>query len=236
MRYATLGCAGTVLLLLLACKSSESQNQGAPSASASSSASLPDAQAGDPKQLEAQARIAAHGGTPLEVREAFPDDIKKIVAMSSMQEALTFAKRDIGPIDQDPDKPHDVTIGTGLFIAWARQRMRWSDVNVSTNETSWAMMAKDSKGERGKRLCFRGTIIQITQAKEDAAFGWMFDDDKNIFWFMALGSTGKIVDKSEPRICAVATEVYRLPQKSDRPDKRGVRVVGMFDIPQNKGK
>ena len=125
----------------------------------------------------------------------------------------------------------------GLMLAlWASTHLRWQDVEVSKNETSYALVRKDSEEARGKRICTSGIIIQIE--KEGAGStkvysGLLMNAYENIFAFYVAGSTGELVSQSRARLCGVVIGTYDYPNSAGGAG-HAVALVGMFDLPANK--
>ena len=114
--------------------------------------------------------------------------------------------------------------------------MRWVDVVVAPDETSFAKVQKDADDERGKRLCVGGSVIQIAVAK--TSFGKFYEGllmtpAQNIFRFTAVGSSGSLVERSAARVCGVVTGKYDY-SNSGGGKGHAVNVVGMFDLPENR--
>ena len=133
------------------------------------------------------------------------------------------------------DEPNKVSDGTQLLAAWAAANMRWSDVLVATDETSPALAKKDTDEARGKRMCFSGTIIQIAKSAPGVQLyeGLFNMYAGGILAFMAAGSSGSLVERSESRLCGVVTGLYDYAN-SGGGISHAVQIVGMFDLPQNK--
>lgn len=64
--------------------------------------------------------------------------------------ARPFMQNTVGKLDE----------GSALLALWATEHLTWTDLEAVT-ETSPALFRKDPEAERGKRLCFSGTIQEI---------------------------------------------------------------------------
>lgn len=101
--------------------------------------------------------------------------------------------------------------------------------------TTAARVKKDSAAERGKRLCASGSIVEISvdrSAGTPVFHGGMTSED-GIVRFTVVRSTGTLVESSYARICGV------LSGRDDYDNSAGgvthaVRVVGLFDLPENR--
>lgn len=126
--------------------------------------------------------------------------------------------------------------GTLLFTVWAGKKMRWTDVAVAKNETSVAKVMKDSRAERGKRMCVKGSIIQIAR-DGDLFVGLMGTGGYglgDVVHFFAAGSTGELVQRSRGRFCGVVTGRFTYSNAGGG-TTHAVDAVGMFDLPENRG-
>ena len=124
--------------------------------------------------------------------------------------------------------------GASLFAAWATSRMRWEHVQ-NRNETSFALVQKDSEEARGRRMCIAGMIVEIAvkrrvEAKTAEGLLWRRG---NIVRFIAIGSTGNLVQRQSARFCGVVIGKHDY-SNSGGGVGHAVEMVGMFEIPQNK--
>ncbi len=129
-------------------------------------------------------------------------------------------------------------LGTGalLLTAWSSTRMRWADVSVAKSETSFALVHKDSDAARGKRMCVRGSLIQISKESvgSSAVFiGLLMSGYTDLVHFVAVGGTGELVERSRTRLCGVVTGTYDYAN-SGGGTGHAINVVGMFDLPENR--
>jgi len=133
------------------------------------------------------------------------------------------------------DGYNEVPTGTAMMGIWAAKNMKWLDIAVALDETSYARVMKDSQEERGKRLCATGQIVQIEVERlkfGKVATGLLLTGRGNLFHFSAVGSSGDIVERSRARICGVVTGKYSY-SNSGGGTGHTVQVVGMFDIVEN---
>jgi hypothetical protein len=132
------------------------------------------------------------------------------------------------------DTVDDLSTGAAMLAIWAAANMRWSDIAVPENETSIGLVKKDSSTTRGKRMCIWGTIIQI--AKENDApkifRGNLVTAGRDFVNFLAVGSTGELVERSSARICGVVTGAYAYANVAGG-QTQSVQIVGMFELPEN---
>ncbi len=95
---------------------------------------------------------------------------------------------------------------------------------------------KDPEAELGKRLCWSGSVLDISTDRA-AGFplylGELVDYNGDILNFYAVGSTGALVERSQARICGIATGTVAY-QNTAGGITQTVRVVGMFDLPENR--
>jgi hypothetical protein len=154
-----------------------------------------------------------------------------IMKLSDFADVLAYAT----PMMEDTDdKDSD---GAVLLAVWASKRMKWTDVAVAKNETTFALVRKDPDEARGKRLCTSGTIIQIEVQKLSGggklSEGLLMTWSSNIYNFLAAGSSGELVQQNQARFCGVVTGKYDY-SNSGGGKGHAVSLVGMFDLPANK--
>jgi len=157
--------------------------------------------------------------------------LEEVQTKKTFAEALAFTR----PKFRDTQNEADTS--ALLFAAWMADKRAWADI-AALPETSVAKVLKDSDEERGKRLCAGGTIVEIAKTKTDVAKLWsggLSTMDGKIIRFVAVGSTGDLVERSNARFCGVMTgrDSY---SNSGGGTTHGVRVVGMFDLPENRKK
>src|SRR3990167_7591982 len=145
-------------------------------------------------------------GTPLPAApKAAPlaeDPLKKVQQAKTLQAALLLTKPEM------EDTINKTDHGSVLLWSWATKSMQWSDVSVAKDETTHALILKDPDEERGKRLCASGTIIEIESVKLAAGKGFeglLANYATSLFRFMAVGSSGALVQHSAARFCGVVT-------------------------------
>lgn len=117
-----------------------------------------------------------------------------VLAQKTMVEALRVSARMMAV-----DTPNDASPGTYLFALWSTGHLRWQDVYVKRDETSHALAQKDIVAERMKRVCIGGSIIQIETTRYPTGpmySGLLMDDEVNLYFFLAVRSTGKLVKGS----------------------------------------
>lgn len=139
----------------------------------------------------------------------------------------------------------DVAIGKPskgeiLLAMWAQDNLTWANVEASKNETSIARIKKDASAERGRRLCVRGTIMEIARVYGNVFSGVLrtaADPDRaqDLVHFKVVGATGDLVDLSQARLCGVAIGRQSYTSAAGL-EVDGVGVVGMFDLPANRAR
>lgn len=92
--------------------------------------------------------------------------------------------------------------------------------------------------ERGKRVCFTGTIIQIAVEKTDfgkfnAGLLKVGYYDTTLFSFLNVGSSGTLVAYDQARFCGVVVGKHDYSNSAGGTG-HAIQVVGMWDLPQNK--
>lgn len=133
------------------------------------------------------------------------------------------------------DEMNPATLALGM---WASKRLAWADVAVAKNETSVALVMKDSEEEAGKRMCASGMIIEIAVQKiqgHKLAVGLLITNARSIVRFVAAGSSGALVANSGARFCGVVTGKFDYGNSAGGTG-HGIQMVGMFDLKENKTK
>lgn len=130
------------------------------------------------------------------------------------------------------DTTNEHSMGLYLLASWSSKHMTWADVGVAKNETSTALVQKDSDAARGKRMCVSGEIIQISKTG-DLFSGLLITSSYSIVSFFAVGSTGELVAQSHARFCGVVTGRFDY-SNSGGGTGHAVDMVGMFNLPENK--
>jgi hypothetical protein len=127
--------------------------------------------------------------------------------------------------------------GSALFALWGARRMRWSDVYVTADETTFAKVRKDSSDQIGKRMCSAGEVVEIHAEKPatggHVANGLLMSDSEHIYRFIAAGSSGDLGQESRANFCGFVTGNYDYPNSAGGTG-HAVTVVGMFDLPENR--
>jgi hypothetical protein len=131
------------------------------------------------------------------------------------------------------DTKNTIDDGAKVLTSWAVGRMTWEDLSA-VPETSVAKVMKDSEAERGKRLCGRGSIVEIFTDKLDGSkvFRGQLSTEGKLLAFLAVGDSGEIVEGSAARVCGIVTGRFSYAN-SGGGTSHAVRVVGMFDLPAN---
>ena len=155
-----------------------------------------------------------------------PTPAEVIDTKATVSEAFEYAK-----LFMDDQKNKSST-GTFLFAYWAKKNLRWFDVFTKKDETSFGMIKKDADPERGKRMCWSGTIVQIAKVDQVGFAGLLMTKKYDIIHFFAAGSTGSLVENSRARFCGLVTGLYTY-DNSGGGVSHGIDMVGMFKLKEN---
>lgn len=159
-----------------------------------------------------------------------PSPLEKLLATDDFEAALEIV------VPMMNDSANEIDPGARVFALWAQRRMKWTDVYVEKDETSLKLVKKDSDAARGKRLCYSGTIVQISKAHQRGErplwHGILMTNRRDVIQFYAAGSSGELVDGKRARICAVVTGNYSYGNAGGG-TTHAVSVVGMFKLPEN---
>ena len=154
---------------------------------------------------------------------------EEIVKLRTLPEALSLAKPYMTEVYGETSE------GTRLLVLWALSQMTWDHVGVEEDETTHAEVLKDVELERGKRLCWRGSVIQIVADRSlgDAVYtGLLYSSQGDLYHFYGVGSSGDLVEDSYARFCGIATGKFDYPN-SVGGTGHAIELVGMFDLPEN---
>lgn len=125
--------------------------------------------------------------------------------------------------------------GARLLGWWAMKHLRWWDFS-ELPKTKFALALKDPEEERGKVLCDTGLVFEILVERipdmgKIAHVGVTTRGD--VYQFVAVGDTGKIVEGSKATFCGVLVGKWDYPN-SGGGTTHALRLVGMFDLPANR--
>lgn len=159
-----------------------------------------------------------------------PSLLEQLLAKDSLAEAIEQAR----PLMTDTFD--ETSPGAAMLALWAAKKLRWVDVEVKKNETTFARIRKDAETNRGKRMCFRGRIVQIAKdaSSGDPVFlGLMLIGYSEIARFLAVADTGDLVERSRARFCGVVIGTYDYSNSAGGTG-HAITFVGMFDLPENR--
>jgi hypothetical protein len=148
-------------------------------------------------------------------------------------ENLAEAVSALNPIFSD--EIGNISPGAARLAVWGAKRLKWDELQ-QLPQTKVALVMKDSDKERGKRICTSGSIIEISAEDlkgEKLYAGGMYGDGWKIYRFIAVGSTGELVERSRARFCGVVIGRFDYPNSAGG-TAHSVQLVGMFDLPENK--
>jgi hypothetical protein len=160
-----------------------------------------------------------------------PSKADRLMAATRASDAFDIALPDM------KDKYADIDLGTAMFSIWASGKMQWSDLIISADETTPGLVRKEPDSERGKRMCSSGSIVEIHAASKPGVSmseGLLLGHSGNLYRFIAVGSSGSLVQNSEARFCGYVTGLYDYPN-SGGGTGHAIKQVGMFDLPENHG-
>lgn len=163
--------------------------------------------------------------TPEAKRE--PTVAEKLKKATLLTEALGIIQPQFADSQDKPDP------ATSLFALWMGDNPSWSAIQ-RLPETTHARVLKDSESEVGKRMCVSGTVVQISKEQGTKLFsGTLMSDDMKPVFYIAAASTGDIVGQARGKFCGVVTGRYSYGNVSGG-TTHAVRLVGLFDLPENR--
>ncbi len=161
-----------------------------------------------------------------------PDPAKALAQrILSTPNAVEAAK--LCQLTDDRDK---IGAGTLLFSSWANLKMTWDEVSGEST-TSFGRIMKDPGAERGKRGCWSGSVFEIHSSKNDSGetlyVGGLINQSVHPVRFVAVHSSGAIVEGSAARICGIVVGTFDYGN-SGGGVTHAIQIVGMFDLPENR--
>jgi hypothetical protein len=174
---------------------------------------------------------------PAPVPEA-PASKAEPTLFEKMRDVPTLSAAVAATSDMAADSVNKLSPMTIALTAWGLSHMKLADVAVKRNETSFALVRKDSDETRGKRMCVSGLIIEIAVEKTSYGKvnqGLLMSGQGDLYHFSTTGSSGELVEKSRARLCGVTTGNYEY-SNSGGGTGHAIQIVGMFDLPQNGGR
>ena len=132
------------------------------------------------------------------------------------------------------DESDTVGAGTLVLLGWSFRHLKWHDVAVKHDETSYDQVQDNVDAQRGKRMCVSGKIQVFNRVRTESAShvaGVLDAPGGHRFIFRVVGDTGELDVGTSARICGVVTG--RNPVANAEGPARAVILVGMFDLPQN---
>jgi hypothetical protein len=172
---------------------------------------------------------AASETTQPSAEDLIKQELAKIDHMPCMDAFGNLRPRMRDAVNEDDD-------ATSLFALYAARRLRWRDVYVAADETTFGKVQKDSDQERGRRMCISGGIVQIKNTEAiggKLAEGLLLSSGGHVYRFFAAASTGDLVERSDARFCGIVTGLYDY-SNSGGGTSHAVTLVGMFDLPENR--
>lgn len=172
---------------------------------------------------------------PLPVARPTPPPVPELTTAERLAVAMdvSSAVRVLRPTWKDTTEDPDP--GAAALAVWAKDHLRWNDM-MSLPETKRAAIMKDPEAARGRRTCVGGTIIEIhtdRSAGSPIYTGGIVTAYSDVVRFMAVRSSGDLVQHSLARICGVIIGLQSYSNVSGG-KTHAVSVVGMFDLPENR--
>lgn len=171
---------------------------------------------------------------------ATPDTVAAAPAQPTVAEQLNSTDTLAGALGVlansfEPKQKDGIDTASAALAVWGGRHFTWAMI-AARPETKRALVMKDPEAEIGKRLCWSGTVIEIATDRSTGFpiyTGGLIDYNADVLSFYAVGSSGDLVEHSPARICGIVTGSVAY-SNSGGGVTHSVRVVGMFDLPQNK--
>jgi hypothetical protein len=161
-----------------------------------------------------------------------PTPLESILETKDVNKALAVMK----PLFKDVSTDEPADQNAFSFAIWADANLTWKDLGALPFMKSTATFKKDPDLERAKYFCFRSSIIQIARVPGkypiySGLMGGRGRDD--VVDFLAVHSTGELVEKSQARFCGIVTGKHSY-RNSGGGSTHAIQLVGMFDLPENR--
>lgn len=182
----------------------------------------------DPPASNVEVEVTATPEPP-KILSPFEKAIVKLHGAKTLEDAVSITKPFFS------DTRDDTSPGAAIFGAWSADNMDWGELN-KLSKTTRALVFKDPDAERGKRICVRGSIVEITVTQSGSIkvyIGGIVSGYTNITRFIAVRSTGELVASSNSHFCGVVIGKQSYAN-SGGGTTHAVFAVGMFDLPENK--
>jgi hypothetical protein len=154
---------------------------------------------------------------------------ERIDRASTISEAVALMRPHLGdgsPTAADP--------GGEILAQWAARHLRWQDM-ANLTASSYALAQKDTDAERGKYICSTNRIVQIRAERGPSGtlYRGTMSLDGSMITYVAVGSTGKLVDESSARFCGVIAGRWNYRTLAGG-TAESIFLIGMFDLPENR--
>lgn len=126
--------------------------------------------------------------------------------------------------------------GAILLAQWmGDKRTTVKDLKEKIDETSRALVMKDSVRERGRYFCTSGKVIQIQVVRGGITHtaGILMTPSWDPIRFVTTRSSGNIVDNTHARFCGIVSGRYSYSNTGGGVS-HAVYLAGLFDIPENR--
>lgn len=179
----------------------------------------------DTPRPDATPTASASAPAPTPTKE--PSLVDKLKATVLLKDALDLTQPLMEDTQDKPDK------GAALLALWMADHPSWSAIQ-RLPDTSHARVLKDSEAERGKKICVSGTIVQIAKEQGTKVYsGTLGTPDQKIYFYIAVASTGDLLENSPAKFCGVVTGRFSYSNVTGG-TTHAVRLVGLFDLPENR--
>jgi hypothetical protein len=134
------------------------------------------------------------------------------------------------------DTSQNLSDGAVLLARWSMNHLNWAELNALP-DSKRALVMKDSSEQRGKKICVSGSVIEINAENvgdKKVYEGGMYSGSYDVYRFIAVNSTGDIAEKSRAKFCGVVIGKFDYSNSAGGV-AHAVQLVGMFDLPENKG-
>ncbi len=156
--------------------------------------------------------------------------VNQIQSISTLKEATQLS---VGMWEDTHNKMPPAAM---LIPLWAeKNKINLGMINAMP-ATRYGKIMKDSASERGKSLCISGMVGDIA-VDRSAGFpvysGAIVNNNGQIVRYLAMKSTGEIVDGSMGKFCGITVGKMSY-DNAQGGTTHAAYLVGMFDLPENR--
>lgn len=160
---------------------------------------------------------------------AAPTIAQQVAAAADLAAVIDVLRPHMGDVRGEEADP-----AGALLAVNAGDRLTWAALKAMGDSERAAIM-KDPDAYRGRKLCSRGSIIEIhadRSVNPPVFSGGLMTASWDVVRFIAVHSTGSLVKDSPAHICGIVTGLQSY-QNAGGGVTHAVLMTGVFDLPEN---